>query len=154
MSPTGQVSVRRARPEEHDGLARTLAAAFADDPGWSFVLPFADRERRQRAFFESELAHLTPERRDVWVAGDGAAAAVWAPPGLWRAPARTVMRQTPAMTRVFGRRLLIGLRYLARAEHQHPRKPEHWYLHYLGTEPQSQGRGARLGSASAGSDPL
>ena len=145
MATAAQVSVRRARPEEHEGLATTLAAAFADDPGWSFVLPFADRERRQRAFFESELAHLAPDRRDVWVAGDGAAAAVWAPPGLWRAPFGTVIRQTPAMAGVFGRRLALGLRYLLRAEHKHPRKPEHWYLQYLGTEPSSQGQG--LGSA-------
>jgi ribosomal protein S18 acetylase RimI-like enzyme len=122
-----------------------LAAAFADDPGWSFVLSVADRERRLRAFFESELANLAPARREVWVAGEGAATAVWAPPGRWRAPLGTVMRQAPAMTRVFGRRLPLGVRYLLRAEHKHPRRPEHWYLHYLGAEPQSQGRG--LGSA-------
>ena len=86
-----------------------------------------------------------PDRRHVWVAGDGAATAVWAPPGLWRAPFATMLRQSPAMMRVFGRRLPLGLRYLMRAEHKHPRRPEHWYLHYLGTEPATQGRG--LGSA-------
>jgi ribosomal protein S18 acetylase RimI-like enzyme len=145
VSPVGQVSVRRAESAEHGRLADTLAEAFADDPGWSFVLPFTDRQRRQRRFFASELEHLAPDRRDVWTAGDGAAAAVWAPPGRWRAPFATVGRQTPAMVRVFGRRLPIGLRYLLRAEHKHPRNPEHWYLHYLGTEPAHQGRG--LGSA-------
>jgi GNAT superfamily N-acetyltransferase len=140
-----QTGARRTGPEEHERLARTLAAAFADDPAWQFVLPFADRERRQRRFFESELTRLAPARRDVWVAGDGAAAAVWAPPGRWRAPITTVAAQAPAMARVFGRRLQVGIRYLLRAEHKHPRRPEHWYLHYLGTEPERQGQG--LGSA-------
>jgi len=144
MAAIGQVSVRRARPEEHGQLARTLAAAFADDPAWSWLMPFSDREQRQRLFFATELAHQA-HRRQVWVAGDGAATAVWAPPGLWRAPPGVAMREAPAMLRVFGRRLPLAFRWLLRAEHKHPREPQHWYLNYLGTEPQSQGQG--LGSA-------
>lgn len=144
MATVGKVSVRKARFAEHGRLATTLAAAFADDPAWSWLMPFADREQRQRLYFETELAHQAP-RRQVWVAGDGAATAVWAPPKLWRAPFGTVMREAPAMVRVFGRRLPLALRYLLRVEHKHPRDPEHWYLQYLGTEPDSQGRG--LGSA-------
>ncbi len=49
------------------------------------------------------------------------------------------------MLRVFGRRLPLAFRWLLRAEHKHPRTPEHWYLQYLGAEPASQGQG--LGSA-------
>lgn len=126
-------------------MAAALASAFADDPAWSWVLPFADREQRQQLYFETELHHLVPSRREVWVSEDGDAAAIWAAPGQWRVPIWTVLRESPSMMRVFGRCLPRALRYLLRVEHKHPRRPEHWYLHYLGTEPALQGRG--LGSA-------
>lgn len=137
--------VRKARPEEHGRLARTLAAAFADDPAWSWLLPFADRTRRQHLYFETELRHLVPGRREVWTAAEGGAAAVWAPPGCWSIPVGSLAREAPAMARVFGRRLPLATRYLIRAERKHPRRPRHWYLHYLGAHPGQQGRG--LGSA-------
>jgi GNAT superfamily N-acetyltransferase len=145
VQPIAQVAVRRAKPVEHERVAGALAAAFADDPAWSWVLPFADRERRQRLYFETELHHLVPSRREVWLAADGGAAAIWAAPGQWRVPMGTVLRESPPMMRVFGRCTPRALRYLVRAEHKHPRAPEHWYLHYLGTEPARQGQG--LGSA-------
>ena len=141
---SGQVGARRAKPDDHARLARTLAAAFVDDPAWSWLMPFADREQRQRLYFETELAHQA-HRRQVWVAENGAATAVWAPPGLWRAPLGISIREAPAMFRVFGRRLPLAFFWLLRAEHKHPRRPDHWYLQYLGTEPNRQGHG--LGSA-------
>jgi ribosomal protein S18 acetylase RimI-like enzyme len=137
--------VRRATPADHEQIAKTLASAFADDPAWSWLMPFADREQRQRLYFETSLNHLVPSRREVWVSEEGSAAAIWAPPGLWSVPIGTVLRQAVPMTRVFGRRLPLGLRYLLRVEHRHPRSPEHWYLEVLGTEPARQGQG--LGSA-------
>jgi ribosomal protein S18 acetylase RimI-like enzyme len=145
VQPVDQTSVRRATPADHERVATVLASAFADDPAWSWLMPFADREQRQRLYFETELRHQVPSHREVWTSEDGAAAAVWAPPGSWRVPIGIVLRETPAMMRVFGRRLPLGLRYLMRAEHKHPREPEHWDLHYLGTEPARQGQG--LGSA-------
>ena len=144
MQQVGQRSVRRAGRDEHPRVAETLAAAFADDPAWSWLLPYADRERRQRLFFETELQHLVPDRRAVWTTEDGSAAAVWAPPDRWRVPFATVVRETAPMARVFGRRLPLALGYLLRVEHLHPRKP-HWYLEIIGTRPSQQGKG--LGSA-------
>lgn len=139
-----QALVRRAEPADHDRLARTFAAAFADDPAWSFLLPHIDREQRQRLFFETELAHLVPERRQIWTTEDCSAVASWGPPGLWSVPVPTVLRLAPQMLRVFGRRLPLGLRYLMLVEHKHPRT-NHWYLEILATEPERQGQG--LGSA-------
>jgi ribosomal protein S18 acetylase RimI-like enzyme len=146
VQTVGQIGVRRAEPADHPRVAEALAGAFADDPGWSFLLPHADdREHRQRLFFESELHHLVPARRQVWTSEDGSAAAIWAPPGLWSVPAPQVARQAPRMVRVFGRRLTLALRYLIRIERSHPTDSPHWYLEFLGTEPRRQGQG--LGSA-------
>jgi ribosomal protein S18 acetylase RimI-like enzyme len=137
----GRSGVRRAEAADHPRLVRTLAAAFADDPGWSHLLPGADREQRQRVFFASELRHLVPARREVWMSEDGAAAAIWGPPERWSVPASAVLRQAPAMARVFGRRLPLALRYLIRIERSHPRGRAHWYLEFFGAEPASQGQG-------------
>ena len=137
--------MRRAESSDHPRVARALAAAFADDPAWSWLMPFSDREERQRLFFETDLRHLVPERREVWVTEDGSAAAVWAPPERWSVPTGTVVREARQMLRLFGRRLPLAVRYLMRVERLHPRQPPHWYLNTLGTEPARQGRG--LGSA-------
>jgi predicted N-acetyltransferase YhbS len=45
------------------------------------------------------------------------------------------------MVRVFGRRLALALRARLRMEGRHPRKPPHWYLAFMGVDPQWQGRG-------------
>jgi ribosomal protein S18 acetylase RimI-like enzyme len=140
----GEVTVRRAEPADFPPLADTFAAAFNDDPAWSWLLPWADREQRLHFFFETELAHLVPERRQIWTTDDCSAVASWGPPGLWSVPVPTVLRFAPRMLRVFGRRLPLGLRYLMRVEHKHPRT-QHWYLEILATQPARQGQG--LGSA-------
>ena len=136
--------MRKAEPADFPQLVRTFASAFVDDPAWSWLLPYADREQRQRRFLEVELNHLVPERRQIWTTDDCSAMASWGPPGLWSVPVPTVLRFAPQMLRVFGRRLPVGLRYLMTVEHKHPRT-EHWYLEILATEPRSQGQG--LGSA-------
>jgi GNAT superfamily N-acetyltransferase len=141
----GQTGVRRAEHGDHPRVAQALAAAFADDPAWSWLLSFADREQRQRLFFETSLRHHVPGRREVWMSEDGGAAAIWAPPGLWAVPMGRVLREALPMARVFGRRMQLALRYLIKAERLHPRQPDHWYLEILGTEPARQGQG--LGSA-------
>jgi ribosomal protein S18 acetylase RimI-like enzyme len=55
------------------------------------------------------------------------------------------LRPARQMASVFGRRLPLAIWTQLRLERLHPRKPDHWYLHYLGVEPRRQGRG--LGSA-------
>ncbi len=145
MQPAGQLPVRRAQPGDHERIAKALADAFGDDEAFGWLLSFPDRERRLRLFFETVLRHHAPGRREVWISENGDAAAIWAPPGLWAVPVRRVIAESPAMARVFGRRLPLALRYLIRAEHLHPRKPDHWYLEAVGTEPARQGQG--LGSA-------
>ncbi|MEK6277209.1 MAG: GNAT family N-acetyltransferase [Actinomycetota bacterium] len=144
-----EFEVRNAGAADLAGASAALAAAFADDPAWRWVLPSGaqrdERQARLERFFDTELATVTEHRNEVWVSGEGAAAAVWAPPGHWQIPLATALRTAPAMARVFGARLPWAARHQLRAESLHPRRPPHWYLHYLGAEPLHQGRG--LGSA-------
>jgi GNAT superfamily N-acetyltransferase len=144
MERTGEIAVRRATGDELSVAAETLARAFEHDPAWAHLLPDeASRPERLLAFFRAELAHL-PQGHHVWITEDRCGAAVWAKPGRWRAPLRTIALEGPAMLRVFGRRLGLAARAQARVARLHPRAESHWYLHYLGVVPERQGRG--LGS--------
>jgi GNAT superfamily N-acetyltransferase len=128
--------------EDYEAAAEALALAFADDPCWAHLLRDDEtRAEKLLAYFTSELETLVPEYREVWITGDGGGAAVWAPPGRWRVPIGLTLREAGRMTRVFGRRLPLGLRALVRLEGHHPKSPDHWYLHYLGVEPRRQGKG-------------
>ena len=138
--------MRRAGASERDALAATLAAAFADDPVFSWLIPPGSRSRpdRQLALFtgltESYLA-----KGESYVTSDGAAVALWAPPGRWATPPGDIVRNLVPMMSALRHRALHGLRSLGAVEAKHPKEPPHWYLGFLGTLPSRQGQG--LGAA-------
>ena len=140
--PPPAPAVRRAESTDVPAAAEALAAAFYADPCWGHLLR-SDETRAESllTYFESELGHLVPERRQLWVTDDGSGAAVWARPGAWMVPLGVALREIPAMRRTFGRRSLLAARAALQLVNRHPREPPHWYLHYLGVVPERQGRG-------------
>ena len=150
MTERGQTErgheVRRATAADRANLARTLAAAFADDPVMTFLLPpsIPRRQDRLRRLFSLDGAR-SERRGGTWITADGAGAAVWFPPGRWQTGPAENVREAPSWLRTLGRRTLLGARVRAVMEAHHRRLPEHWYLLYLGTEPGRQGTG--LGAA-------
>ncbi len=144
MRPDAEV--RQAGEADHEAAAEALALAFADDPCWAHLLPDdSTRAEKLLVYFSAEIEALVPDHRQVWVAEDGAGAAIWAPPGRWRIPFAVSMRESLKLAGLFGRRMPQALGALLALERHHPRSPRHWYLHYLGVEPRRQGRG--LGGA-------
>jgi len=138
-------TVRLATADDHEPAAEALALAFADDPAWAHLLPNDElRAERLLEFFTAEIGNLVPDYRELWVTEDGSGAAVWASPGRWRVPFARTLRPGRQMVAVFGRRLPLATWTQLRFERRHPRQ-HHWYLHYIGVEPRSQGRG--LGGA-------
>jgi ribosomal protein S18 acetylase RimI-like enzyme len=140
-------SVRKATLADVPRLAVALASAFQDDPVIAWVFP--DEQRRRRvlpAFMEFRLRRLAFPHDQVWMSGDGAAAAVWIPPpGTGQEPRWQRLRLLPPLVRFLGLRTVSVLGGLNRMEERHPHDPPHWYLFILGTEQAAQGRG--LGSA-------
>jgi GNAT superfamily N-acetyltransferase len=139
-------SIRRARPQDIPALAGVLARAFVDDPvaGWAWR-PDALRPVALERFQAIRLSQLIAHE-EVWCSEDLDCAALWAPPGRWH----STLRETAALVPCFLRpRLLARMPLVAlgweKLERAHPRKPEHFYLAVLGTDPSAQGRG--LGSA-------
>ncbi len=146
MSEHVQHAVRPAGPADLGRLAGTLAAAFGDDPLFSYLLPpgVRSRDRRVRRVFEVDGARSLAHG-GLWTTADGDGAAVWFPPEHWRGTSREDLRELPAWLRIGGRqmRAFQGVRSALYAHHRE--LPPHWYLLYVGTRPERQGQG--LGAA-------
>ena len=137
-----ETTVRRANAEDADQLTRTLAAAFADDPVFSWLLPprTRARERRMLTLFGALVGSYLP-KGESHLAGGGDAVALWAPPGKWETPMSDIITQLGPFLGALRWRALHSLRTLLAVEAAHPREPQHWYLGFLGTIPSRQGQG-------------
>jgi GNAT superfamily N-acetyltransferase len=76
--------IRRALPGERSGVVATVAAAFADDPGWAFI--FGDDYGRLAAHFVEAAFDVRVGSQNVWVTDDLAAVAMWDSPGKGDGP--------------------------------------------------------------------
>jgi len=125
-------------------IGRSLAAAFADDPVWTWLLPAgrADAVRTQRLFAWLAAGHV--DDGSVWTLPGATATAVWALPGRFRTPTSRVVAALPRLVGALGIGGLRRLAGLGELERRHPPEP-HWYLALLGTHPDHQRRG--LGAA-------
>jgi GNAT superfamily N-acetyltransferase len=122
-------------------VAQALARAFDDDPFWSWV--YWDDSRRMRRLVRGFDLYL----RKVWLPLDECyatdrliGAALWMPPDTWHLSAFQQARLLPAMAAVAGRHLPRLLGVINAVESKHPPDP-HYYLPFIGVEPEWQGRG-------------
>lgn len=140
--PTG---ARRVRSEDTPAVVRMLARAFYDDPVTRWAWP-PDRLRlKALERFQGTRLRQLRDGEEVWVTDDLQSAALWAPPEQWHATLRETAELLPAFMhpRLLGRVPLVAVGW-EKLERSHPRKPPHYYLAILGTEPAAQGQG--LGS--------
>jgi GNAT superfamily N-acetyltransferase len=139
-------TVSDASRSDVSDIGWTLAKAFADDPVWRFLVPH-DRpwqEPAARLYAAQAACRMAPDRGRVLRTEGVEGVAIWAAPGQWRESPGDLAHQATAAARLFGARMVIGLRTLAVTERAHPSEP-HWYLAMLGTAPAHQGKG--IGSA-------
>ena len=141
------VEVRKAGTADVRQLGRTIARAFQDDPALSWAAP--DPTRRQRhapRYFELLIGKIYLPKGEVYLAGEGAAAALWAPPDGWQTPTTASVPLLPSMLRCCGRNLPTTLKMLTSMETRHKSQAEpHYYLPFIGTVPDHRGKG--LGTA-------
>jgi ribosomal protein S18 acetylase RimI-like enzyme len=135
-------SVRKATESDIDAAARVLARAFYDDPQARWVLRHdGRREQRLQAGYELGMRRLWLPQDECWTTGHVAGAALWMRPGATRIPVLDQLRLMPAMLRRYGRDFLPIARLLVFLDGIHPHAPDHWYLAFLGVDPEWQGRG-------------
>jgi ribosomal protein S18 acetylase RimI-like enzyme len=133
---------RLAGPDDIPQLARSLTAAFADDPVFAHVLPEGPgRLDRMERFFQL-IAPVYQSYGHTYVSDGVEGGALWAPPGHWRIPMGRQLRLALPLLRIYGARSLQHLGDYHRLEKVHARQPpDHWYLAVLGTDPVHQGKG-------------
>ncbi|WP_327151415.1 GNAT family N-acetyltransferase [Nocardia sp. NBC_01329] len=141
--------VRPARRAEIGSLARTLAAAFQDDPVMEWLWP--DPGRRASGLprlFATQTRHQHLANGGVDIALDSSGAiggvALWDAPGRWKPSVWRELRMLPQLARAFGGRLRAGKELVELMTAVHPDEP-HWYLATIGTDPDRRGHG--LGQA-------
>ena len=134
MSSTTTTEVPFLRDLDQPAAVVTLAAAFYDDPVFRWIDPDPSiRAVSAPRFFEA-VTPLFASRGVSRLAGFGAGAALWLPPG-------EELEVDESEFEGFSERLFACMEILGE---NHPTDP-HWYLGFLGVVPARQGQG--LGAA-------
>ncbi len=131
--------LRPATSTDVDAICATVAAAFAADPAWSFMLGSGNTAGMQA--FAKVLLLPRVERGTAWIADDGQAVAMWDRiPGPADPDDANAARWADFRAEVgeqAGRRITA---YEHALEAVAPPRPI-WYLGVLATHPDAQGRG-------------
>lgn len=132
---------REARHSELAAVARTLAAAFEDDPFWSWVVSATSGRKHRLEIIFGAFVAARRAAGDRLLVDDGLRCCVlWSPPHVSHSSLRATLAMATAMLR--GAR--SGLPRLLRASQcfarERPVRP-HAYIELLGTVPAWQGRG-------------
>lgn len=131
------IDVRTAGASDGDKVFNTLLLAFSGDPCTRFILDTPDKFVAGFRPFATGMGGAALEHGSAWLADDGAAAALWLPPG--------VSSDRDAMLAVLGE-LATPEKIPTLAEvgeaiaAYHPKEP-HWYLAMIGVDPARQGLG-------------
>ena len=141
---------RRATLADAPKVSRTLARAFAADPVMDYFI--RDDARRPQAFdtwFDFAVKRLGLPGGETWMADDDtvSAAALWLPPpqDAMNLSFMQEVRALPVFLSVVGLARVGRMQRLRAAFDAHHPKDPHWYLFFVGVDPDCQGMG--LGSA-------
>jgi GNAT superfamily N-acetyltransferase len=133
--------VRRATPADRDRVVDLVTLAFEHDPLWSRALarPGGGTDHHRR--YWGLLVDGAMRHGATWLAADGAAVAVWVPPGETELTGPQEREVVEVLTEELGPGADDCLTLLGRFETSHPRHEPHYYLSLLGTHPDHRGRG-------------
>ena len=122
-----------ATPAHRDRVVETLVAAFPEDPVLRHMFPDPQTYPDHAAAFFGHLFDKRVHHNAIWVAEDGAAAAIWEPPAPSSPalPVPALSLPAPDLERVRG---------YDEAVHSALPKEPFWYLGVLGTHPDWAGR--------------
>ncbi len=131
---------RLLAPTDNLEIAETLARAFQNETGWSYVIP--DPKLRAQRLAGAFHLFLRDEHRKGAVFGTDGIEAVT----LWRGPGQAhdslwdTARLMLPFLQVLRYSILRGLEVSGLIEKHLPKEPC-WYLHYAGCDPDFQGNG-------------
>ena len=134
--------VRVAAADDIDAICRTVAAAFAADPAWSFIAGESDdASTAAKEAFARTLAIPRVQRGTVWVTDDCAAVAMWDRCTIDGPVDDDAQERWAAFRAEVGEDVWSRLdAYDHAVKMVAPPRP-YWYLGVLATRPDAQGRG-------------
>jgi GNAT superfamily N-acetyltransferase len=128
-------------PDGMKGITRSLTRAFETDPAINWVIR-KDGKRREAydIFFTTNLSFCL-QKGEVFHAPRYEGASLWYPFGKWKMGLLHLARIAPSMVRALGLGGIVkGLLAMDTMEKNHPEE-RHYYLDYLGVDPEHQGKG-------------
>jgi GNAT superfamily N-acetyltransferase len=131
--------IRRALPGERIGVVASVAAAFAEDPGWAFIL--GEEYERLVTHFAGALFDVRIASDGAWVTDDLAAVAMWDSPGKSDASAGHAASVWARYRAIAGEDAFERLVSYNEAVAAVSLADPHWYLGVLATQPQRQRQG-------------
>jgi GNAT superfamily N-acetyltransferase len=130
--------IRQAQRQDRPGVVATVVAAFAEDPGWAFLM--GEEYERLAPEFVGALFDLRAPGGNVWVSDDLATVAMWESPSGDDDEQRTKKawaRYVSLAGEEAHERLVAYKTALAAVCPADP----YWYLGVLATHPARQGEG-------------
>jgi GNAT superfamily N-acetyltransferase len=140
-SVTRELKTRRAVTTDVDLVTSIISLSFARDPIWGRALELPDgRIDHHFAFWRLSIEGAL-RYPWTWLAGDGAATAVWIPPGGTEMSPAQEARLLDLARDILGPRSGQFVELLDRFSAAQPKTEPHYYLTLLGTHPDHRGRG-------------
>jgi len=136
-----QTKTRLAETDDYRVIAAALARAFYHDPFMAFALPEATtRLAISEEMFHAQLETVFVDTAEVHTTPDLTGAAIWTPPDPPELTIHASQHIGERMRDLFGERVPVIGAALTEIRRHRP-AGEHWYLDFLGTDPDHQGRG-------------
>ena len=130
------------RADDRTQAVATITSAFAHDPVERWLYPDDIQYRQHFPEFAAALGGGAFEQQTAWASSDGAAVALWLPPGAETDDTSIVEILTKTVSPAQHEDMFGVLEQMASA---HP-PDRHWYLAWLAVDPslQANGRGGHL----------
>lgn len=137
---------RIAQDADFDLALATIVAAFYEDPLWSWLFPNPGERTAQHATVFGLYIEEALPREGVWTSDERASAvAVFTPPGERELSDRAEARLEAFIRESLGDHAPAVFETLERFQAATPDGPPFYYLSFLGTHPESRGRGIGMG---------
>ena len=135
-----------ATESDLDLAVATIVAAFDQDPLWSWLFPDSRKRAAQHATVFGLYAEAAQPKDGVWMADQRASAvAIFTPPGEGELSPEAEARLERFIEDSLGDHAPAALATFERFEAATPDGPPFYYLSFLGTHPDSRGRGIGMG---------
>jgi len=131
-----------ATDSDYDAVMETIAAAFHDDPLWSWIFPDdVERTEQQTTMFGFYVQCALPRGAVLMSDARASATIVYTPPGEPELTEEVESNVEPFLTASLGSHAQSVLKTLERFHDALPDGPPFYYVSLLGTRPDSRGKG-------------